>query len=144
MSIFKIALPGNDVKDASISQEVLDSQFPSPKVNTLAQPPHAGIIHLNWSSSVAVPLGTTKLIYSFPHGYDYIPSCFASYSFDNGSVRNSGVLPFQYGAIGVILLDADIRNINLKYFSADLAGVTVVPPFLMQVRFYVFAERGHE
>jgi hypothetical protein len=142
MNIFKISLPGQDVRGARLNEEVVDSIYPSPKVSTIASPPHAGIIHLNWSSSIILPNPTVKNLYSFAHGYNQIPSTLAVFSFDNGTTKTNGILPFNYGALGLILIDADSTNVNLKYISFDLAS-TVIPVFIMQVRFYVFAERGY-
>ena len=145
MNIFKLALPGKDAKDARLSDTIVDSKYPNPKVSTIAQPPHAGIISVNWHSSIALASGTVKVIYSFKHGYDYIPTVIAVYDFDNGSNIQTGLLPFQYGALGLITIDADDTNINLKYISFDTsAPSTAISPFIMKVRFYVFVERGYE
>ena len=138
---FSIALPGKDVYRGKVTDMVIDSRYPNPKIDTLGKPPHAGVIFLNWASSIAVPETTIRLIYSFPHNYNFIPTVMASYDFDNGSARLKGTLPFQYGGLGIITIDADEKNINLKYYSTDFAA-TVVPPFTMQVRFYVMAEQG--
>lgn len=143
MSKFKIALPGFDVHSSQVGEEALDSQYPNPKINAIANPPHVGIIDLDWvSTSITVPANSEKILYSFPHGYDYVPTCIGVYHFDNGTNPSSGILPFQYGALGLILLDADSININLKWVSFD--GGTTIPNFIMQVRFYVMAERGNE
>lgn len=142
--VFKLALPGNDALKASVSNEVVDSLYPNPKINTKANPPHTGIIRLHWvSSGVTVPYDQTNILYSFPHGYGYVPTVFGNYKFDNGSIIRRGTLPFQYGSLGIIVMDADDTNVYLKYFSYDLSvGLTAVPPFEMQVRFYVMAEQG--
>lgn len=140
---FKLALPGFDAQSARVWEEVLDNLYPSPKIDTTPVPPHAGIIFLNWADTTAVPNNTTKLLYSFPHGYNHIPTVFASYSYDNGTIRLRGTLAFQNGALGMITIDADEENINLKYYSFDLAS-TAITPFIMQVRFYVMAEHGYE
>lgn len=140
---FAISLPGSDVFGAKLTDEVVDSLYPNPKVSTIASPPHAGIIFLNWSSSLIIPERTTKLLYSFPHNYENLPTVLASYKFDAGSGIFYGTLPFQYGALGLILMDTDAVNVNLKYFSLDIASTTI-PAFLMQIRFYVMAERGYQ
>lgn len=141
--VFKITLPNNDVRTSDLKDEVLNSLAPSPKINTQASPPHVGIIFLNWaSSSLVIPRGTTQVLYSFPHGYNYVPTAIAVFAFDNGVNPQNGTLPFQYGALGIITIDTDALNVNLKYFSIDL-GSTIIPPFTMQVRFYVMAERGY-
>jgi hypothetical protein len=140
---FRLALPGTDTDNAHIDQLAVDARYPNPKIDTLASPPHAGIIFINWTDTTPIASGTTKIIYSFPHNYSTIPTDFASYKFDNGSNILRGVLPFSNGVLGVIFLDADEKNINLKYLSTDV-GTTVIPAFTMQVRFYVMSEHGYE
>lgn len=142
MTRFAIAQPGSDAADPSVLHKVVDSLYPSPKINTKANPPHAGLIDLNWASSISVPNQTTKLLYQIPHGYNYIPGAFAGFSFDNGTTRISGTLPFSLGGIGLIILDADPTYVNLKYYSTDLASTTLIPPFTMLIRFYITADRG--
>lgn len=145
MSALKVALPGKDISSSDLQDFVLNSLAASPKINTKALPVHAGIIRVNWqSSNIAVALNTTRVLYSFPHGYNYVPTVFGVHHFDNGSFQTDGVLPFQYGGLGMLLIDADATNINLKYFSTDFSNTFPVTPFFMQVRFYVFAERGYE
>src|SRR3954471_18535511 len=103
---FSIAQPGSSASDTRVMNKVVDSLYPSPKVNMKASPPHAGLIDLNWSSSISLPNQTTKTLYQIPHGYDYLPGAFAGFSFDNGSVKVSGTLPFSIGGIGLIIIDA--------------------------------------
>lgn len=144
MNIFKIALPGFSYRDAKPNEEAVDSLYSSPKVNTLAQPSHVGILSINWQTSgIVMPFSTNRIIYSFPHGYSYIPVAFAVCQFDNGSVRVNGTLPFGIGALGEVIIDTDATNVNFRYLSSDLSNATPIPPFLLRARFYVFAERGH-
>lgn len=142
---FRVALPGEDVLRGAISKMIVDSRYPFPKIDTQASPPHAGIIFLNWADTSGIPDGTIKLLCFFPHGYTKMPTVFGSYAFDNGTNRLNGTLPFQNGALGVIFLDADDVNINLKYYSFDQSiPATAILPFLMQIKFYVMAEHGFE
>lgn len=141
---FKIALPGFDVRTSRVTEEVLDGLYANPKINTKASPPHLGIIRVNWATTgIIIPTDTTRILYSFPHNYGYVPTVFASYAFDNGTIRSNGTLPFQMGGIGIVTIDADLVNINLKYYSFDLAS-TAITPFLMNVKPYVMAEQGYE
>lgn len=144
-NVFRIALPGKDVKEARVWETAVDNLYPNPKIDTAPTPPHAGIINLNWTRTAAVTNNTTVLIHSFPHGYNHVPTVFASYSFSNATVTTpiKGTLPFQLGAIAIITIDADATNINLKYYSTD-AGATAINPFTMQIRYYVMAEKGFE
>lgn len=142
MSIFRIALPGFDVHRGKLEQMVLDSAVPSPKIDTTADLSHAGIIHLNWTDTTPIADGTTKTIYSFKHNCSQIPSVFANYTWDGGSGVRKGVLPLQYGALGMILLDADATNINLKYYSFDSSS-TAISAFVMEIRYYVMSDLGY-
>jgi hypothetical protein len=83
------------------------------------------------------------MLYSFPHNYGYIPTVIGTSEFDNGVQQVKGMLPVQIGAMGMVILDSDTTNVNLKYFSFDF-GATPIPPFTLKIRFYVMAERGHE
>lgn len=144
MNIFKIALPGFNFRDSKPNEEAVDSLYPSPKVSTIARPPHVGIIFLNWQTSgIVMNFNTNRILYSFAHGYNYIPTAFSVCQFDNGSVKVNGTLPFAIGAIGGIVVDTDSINVNFRYKSSDLSNATPIPPFTMRLRFYVFAERGH-
>lgn len=141
---FVIALPGYRARGAGPSEVVLSSDYPNPKISVYASPPHAGVIFLNWhTAGLTVPVNTARVLCSFPHNYNFVPTVFGSYIFDDGSAtKRQAILPLQYGGLGIILLDADEKNINLKFFSFD--GVTTIPEFTMQVRFYVMAEHGYE
>lgn len=139
--VIRAALPGEDVLRGKVEKMALDSRFANPKVDTRAAPPHAGILFVNWQDTSIVNNDDTKLLYSFPHGYPKAPTVFASYAFDNGSTQLNGTLPFQNGALGIMLMDSDDTNIYLKYYSIDFLGNNITP-FTMQVRFYVMAEHG--
>jgi len=144
MNIFKISLPGIDVKRSRPSDEVVDSLYPSPKVSTIASPFHAGIIFLNWqTANLTKAFNSITVLYSFPHGYNHIPIVLGIIHFDNGSVIRSGTMPFDIGAIGLLVIDADSTNVNLKYLSLDISSTFPIPVFQARIRFYVFAERGH-
>lgn len=143
MDIFKIALPGSNVHQANLGEEVLDSRYPSPKISMTASLPHAGIIFLNWATTgIIIPKFTVRLLYSFPHGYNHIPTVFQTYTYDNGTRVLHGMFRASLG-LGIMLMDTDDTNVNLKYISGDL-GSNPIPPFIMKIRFYVMAERGYE
>lgn len=144
MTEFRLALPGTDVHRGRPQDMVLDSRLDSPKIDTTASPPHAALIFLNWNRTAGIPDDTTLLLYSFPHNYNQIPIVIAAYKFDNGSNVLKGVLPFQLGGQGIITMDADEENINLKYYSIDgNVSPTDILPFIMQLRYYVMAEAGY-
>lgn len=140
---FVVAREGFDADTARVWETVVNDLYPNPKIDTTANPAHAGIIFLDWRNTTGILGGITRILDSFPHNYGYTPSVFASYGFDNGTLRSGGTLPLQIGALGVIFIDADETNINLKYYSTDTAGpATPIPAFLLQARYYVMAERG--
>lgn len=144
MNVFRVALPNTDVARGKAVEMVLDNRYPNPKIDTLASPPHIGTIFLNWTNTSGIADGVTELVYSFAHGYNSIPTAFASYKFFNGTSTIKGTLPFQYGALGVLTIDTDDTNVNIKYYSIDgtIPAVTI-PAFTMQIRFYVMAEQGY-
>lgn len=140
--VFRVALPGVDVRKAQPQDLIVSSEYPNPKIYTLANPPHAGIVFLNWNTTTGIAQGITKLIYPFPHSFTYTPTVFASYQTTNFGGQG-GTLPFQVGALGVLTIDADAKNINLKYFSVDPSVTPAsIPQFTMQIKYYVMVERG--
>lgn len=138
---FILSKAGNAAQ-ARLKDIIVSSKYSSPKIYTLGNPPHAGNIFINWSSSLAKAYGTTTLIDSFPHGFQYVPSVFATFNFQNSSNQLDGMMPFSYGAIGVITIDTDATNVNVKYFSTDLANTTVIPTFNMVIRYYLMVDPG--
>lgn len=139
--VFRIALPDKDVHRGKVVEMVLDSRYASPKIDTLASPPHAGLIFLNWTDTTGILGGITKILCSFPHGYNnYVPTVVGLYQ----SITGGGnTLPLQIGAIGMLTIDADQTNINLKYFSIDpFNPATAITPFILIIKFYVMAEHG--
>jgi len=143
MTRFVISQPGFSASRARPWQIVLSSDLPNPKIDTQVNPPHVGILTVNWNDTTPIADDTTRLMYSFPHNYNHIPSVFAAYYFDNGTTQRRGTLPLQLGAIGMITVDADSKNINFKYYSIDVFGPTAIPVFLLRLRFYVMAEHGY-
>lgn len=146
MNNFKITLPGNSVHNSSLKEEVLDGLYANPKIDTRPTPPHAAIINLTWNDTTSFLWPTIKTAYSFPHGYNYIPSVIGVFSYSSVLIPSEkGVLPFQPGDQDyTIIIDADLTNINIKLFNADnIPPANNINPFTMKIRYYVFAERGY-
>ena len=145
MNVFRVSVDGKSIKSKHLEDFVAHETYPFPKIDTSANPPHAGNISLNWNDSTAIGFGITKIAYSFKHGYDYVPTVVATFNFQSStsSLQRRGTLPLQFGAIGIITMYADDTNIYLAYYSTDISGVTAITPFLMRIRYYVFAERGY-
>jgi len=141
--VFKLAVPGVRVQGARAKDLIVDSDHPNPKISVLASPPHAGNIALSWENTNSYAEGTVVTLYSFPHGFQYVPTVLGNYNFNNGSVNINGMLPLQIGALGVIYLECDPINVNLCYVSTDI-NVTPQPtiPFNMMIKYYVFVEPG--
>lgn len=138
-----VSLPDNSVEDVGLDKKTLDSLYPNPKIDTRVIPPHAGVININWiSTGVLVADGTDKVLYSFPHGYDYIPTVLACFSLQDASGTLSGILPFAT-AFSVVLIDADATFIRIRLYALQTGGLPL-EPFNIQVRFYVMAERGYD
>lgn len=144
MKQLRVSLPGIDVKQAKLAELVISEQYPNPKIDTLANPPHVGTIFLDWVTlGITQDDGITRVLHSFPHNYNYIPTVFASCKFTNATITRNGTLPFSLGNLGMITIDADIKNINFKYYSFAPGGpASSVPAFKMQIKFYVMSEHG--
>lgn len=140
-----IMVKQGDARNARLQDIIVSDEYTNPKIYTVPTvPAHAGNIFLNWASTTkSASLDTTLILDSFPHGFKYIPSVFGTFKFDNGTTQREGTLPFQFGSLAIITLDADATNINLKYYSLD-AGIpaTTIPQFNMQIRYYVMVEPG--
>lgn len=144
MRILKLALPNHDVHSSSLKDQVLNSRYASPKIDTTANPPHAAIINLNWTDTTAFLWPTIKTAYSFPHGYNYIPAVIGVFSYKSDTLSEKGVLPFHASDQDYsIVIEADQTNINIKLSNADrIPPATAIKPFTIKIRYYVFAERG--
>lgn len=144
MSTFKLVLPDKTVDSDNPLDLVVSSAHPSPKIDTRANPPHIGIIDLNWQTTgLSFANDTIKELYQFEHNLGYVPAVFATYEFDNGTVRRGGTLPLQFGALGMFVLESDRTHVKFRYYSFDLGG-TPINPFTMQTRYYVLAQNGKE
>lgn len=146
MAVFKLSLSGKAVQRVQLKDEVLDSNYSTPKISAFASPPHTGIITVHFVSYRFPLRGVTQVVYSFPHGYDHTPSVFANYNIVNVvAARFAGTTPLvtQAGGnnAGLWTVDSDPININLKVLGLSSTPLTSTEATL-KFRFYVFAERG--
>ena len=141
---FTLVKPGFNVHRPHPADIILSDLYPTPKINTKAKIPHAGVIFLNWASGAGRLGSPTPYIFdSFEHGFDYIPTVFATYKYNDATRIVEGTLPFQFGALGLFAMSADKTNINLEYYSYDVMDpATAIDPFTLQIRYYVMVEHG--
>lgn len=141
MSLFRLSL--GDAHEGKASQVIVDRRYPNPKVKLNQTPAHIGILKLDIVSGPTYSSGDIITWGSFPHGYDYMPTVVGLFIDGLSGFDDGGILPYSgIGSLGQIFLDADERNINVKFESFDLFG-TPLPARHLRIRYYVFAEEGH-
>lgn len=137
MSNFKLST--TDIKSTKPSDYSVNRLYPNPKIKLRQNPPHIGIIRLDIITSPVYGSGGIFTWYSFPHGYDYIPSVIGVFI----SGTSSGILPVAFGAVGQIFIDADEKNVNIKFEDFGIGAVPLTEAHY-RIRYYVFAEEGRQ
>lgn len=133
----KVVLPGYDVDTATPEQCVVHSGYPPLKSKANQPSPHYATLEVNFSSGV--PQGSNVLLYSFNHGYGYIPFNFASIKFTIPSQTLYGI---NYTGIGATL--AVRAYCTSSQFRVEIYDQFnwVEPGSKLEVSYYVFAENG--
>lgn len=142
-NVFILAKPGYSAQDARIDEAVVHSDYSYPKADITRRPEHIGIVDINWATSgIVVPFLEIRTLFSKPHGYTGIPTVVAAYQIERLTERSAGMMGIQMGALGFLGVDADEKNVNVKYISFDVTSATAITPFRIFIRYYIFAERG--
>lgn len=136
--IFKVSLPGIDVKNASPEECVVHSDYPSPKINKHAKPTHRGLIRINLNNTY--PVGDTVLFAPL-HGYDYTPMVWAVIA-EAGSA-NINVFGFQPYVSGLFQLTVKTDKKKM-YVIATAFGAPQAPAVTLLVSFAIFVENGSD
>lgn len=140
MSELKLSL--TDIRSTRPSDYILNRKYPNPKVALGRTPPHIGILKVDVISQPIYSSGNIVTWYSFPHSYDYIPTVIGLFFGSQGDFTNGGVLPYgSWGALGEMFMDADERNVNVKFQSFDLSATALGERHFF-IRYYVFAEEA--
>jgi hypothetical protein len=116
-NIITISAPGTDVRSATGADVIFTTKYPFAKLDTTNDISFQTIsILLNVEPSQPTALSTTRtLLYSFPHGYKYIPSIWADWQNTSPSTPkpptpgNTATTYFSFGddSNGIIIPLAD-------------------------------------
>lgn len=135
----KITLPGYDIATATPEQCAVHSSYVSPKVKKTVSPVHRGVVQITFTTT-SIPVGKTTL-YSFAHGYSYVPSVVASFKASGGPFGTLyGTMPWIAGDFDTVNISADSTNVYIIWHKYASAGN--VNGLVLTVSYYVFAESG--
>lgn len=136
--VFKISLPGYDVKGASPEQCAVHSSFSSPKAKLDQPSPHIGLLVVDFTG--VVTQNVTHVLYTVDHGYAYTPLTMPSLTFRD----HSGQQFFGVGEIAIgstLLIRARCTSTQFIvdiYDNASWTGSNA----LLEVSYHIFAENG--
>ncbi|SRR6266496_692385 len=136
--VFKVSLPGVDVKSAIPEQCAVHSSYPPFKAKVDQPTPHFATLNVRFTTNL--PQNTVVTVYSLNHRYGYIPFTIPSIVFlDSGGITEAGIGNVGIGA--TLSIDA--------YATATQFIVTMYDDFFwtsssasLQVSYYIFAENG--
>lgn len=135
--VAKVSLPGYDVGSATPEKCSIHSGYPSLKAKTGQTSPHFATLSVDFSATVTQ--NVTHTVYSFNHGYGYVPFSLASIVFNTGTQYIVGI---GFAGVGATLA------IN-AYCTSSQFIVTIYDDFnwtssnaTLEVSYYVFAENG--
>lgn len=135
--VAKVSLPGYDVNTATPEQCSIHSDYPPLKAKLGQDDPHVATLEVDFTATVTQ--NVTHTVYSFNHGYGYVPLNFSSIVFNDGT---QDVVGIGFAGVGANLA------IN-AYCTSSQFIVTVYDNFnwtsnnaSLRVSYYVFAENG--
>ena len=138
MKEFRVTLPGYDIDTAKPEEFSVNSDYPSPKISSIAKPLHVGTFDYLITSNPDI--GTINIL-TIPHNYDFIPMnlCFLK---DNQywGFPTFTLLPRNF------MYEFEINAYCDRYnFKIDLTRWSViqdVTSWSFSFKYYIFAEEG--
>jgi hypothetical protein len=151
----KIATPGVDAQTATAANLLMNMTYPIAKldITKAASFQNITIAFNNDPPEPGVGLTNSTLIYSFPHGYSYVPQVWSMiteivpptsqtpYQTYNQDRMLLSVKTFEGVDSASIAVRTDATNVNIyvdKYRLSGVAGSLV--PCVVKLRVYVFAQ----
>lgn len=135
--IAKLSMPGYDVSSATPEQCALHSLYPPFKAKIGQSNPHFALLSVDFTGMVTQNVSHT--VYSFNHGYGYVPLNFASIIFNDGV---QDIVGLGFAGVGATLaIDAYCTASDFIVKVYDDGGWTNSNATL-KVSYYVFAENG--
>lgn len=148
-----ISAPGHDVLTANGPDLTLNSQYPFAKLDSTSDNSFQ-TINISFAHEPPNPNGASvfyqrTLVYSFAHGYTYVPSTWFLVSLDGfltsrGSEGNYlvGGGDFPANSSAVFIAEVGSTNVNFyidKYYTAGLGIVTPdILGYTLSIRSYIF------
>lgn len=132
--LFKISLPGVDVRTASPEQCVVHSDYASPKINKRANPPHRGLLAISINNTTFAAGDT--VIYRFAHGYTYTPQVWAVFVDTN----RPGIFGFSPFVSGIVSVETRTDDTFFSLVVSDPFGFALT--FDLLCSYAIFAENG--
>lgn len=133
----KVALPGYDATKATPEQCSLHSSYPALKSKTDQENPHHATLKVDFTSGISQ--GSTHTIYSFEHGYDYVPLNFASIVLDVGSTIIYGINRAAVGSTLDVSVGCTATHFEVKVFDNFN---WIDSNTTLEISYYIFAEDG--
>lgn len=138
----KVALPGIDVREATLEETMFSSGHSSPKIDMTQTPKHYGDVKVNFVN--APPDAAVTEIWRLHHGLGYKPMVLASYEFFGSDGFSSytfeGVMPFAPTATLEIRLYVDDQDIILKAYQEFVTWISPAAGNYIKLSYYIFAE----
>ena len=149
-----VSANGSDTRSASGAQILFNADNPFSKLDTTNTVSFQNI-NLLFNSDPPVPgVGGTSIVtkvYSFPHGYSYVPQTWVLYQNDSGT-GNSSSLTYGYEDSTIasqpgfnfayLHVEADATDVNI--YVNKTAGLVPTNPsiqgFTLKLRIYVFVD----
>lgn len=152
MPIFSISKDGYDTRSASNEQLLVNSDYPFAKLDTQNNVSFQNI-RIFFSRDTPFTAGATvkTLVYSFAHGYTYVPQVWVLYQNQGSTGLGTG---FSYGYEDSLILGNDAFNTATLHIEVDSQNVNVyvikqtsaipnnpnIASYVLLLRVYVFVD----
>lgn len=140
----KVSLPGFDVTTAAPEDCAIHSGYQSPKIDIKADPPHYGILDIDFTSTMATD--TDVLLWSQNHGRSYRPMVIGTADLDHkggdaGDGQIDGILTLSPTATLIVWIDA--TDTKARLFARHSSGFTWIGSGSnLKVSFFIFVEQS--
>lgn len=149
----KASIPEKSVTNAPAADIAFTSKYPFHKLDSSKE---YSFQNINVYFKSEPPVAARTQIYSFDHGYNYIPATWMMFSVPLNASLNSQASPaYGYansamrfgaaGAVGIITMEVDNKQVRLYSTSQDTTAGGIFPQLTIRdytvvIRLYVFAD----
>jgi hypothetical protein len=148
-----VSAPGVSLIGAQAKDITFSTRYPFAKLDTTnpvsfqvitiflnSEPPNPGVVNTS----------VQTLIYSYPHGYKYVPSSWFLISLDNFqtvAAQEGGYIQGATSGAGTsnstLIITVDATNVNIyvnKFWGSGSPGPIAIIGYFISIRAYIFAE----